>query len=122
MPRTCSECSFDLKNIDPHTTCVQHSPCLNPPYFDPRQCEHCITLFGLAKEDEQAYNCWQGRIRRLPQLKDKPTLHPEALDFNDLSLSRPVQPAPSTTPNEVQLDISLKTLEILKRLETTLQE
>ena len=120
MPRLCSECSFELKNADPHSTCVAHSSGVGSPYFDPRQCEECVTLFEKAKTGPLSYSCWQHKLRRLDQHPDHPSLHPDATDY-DLLADPTAGSSSNCNTDTSQLEISKKTFEILQRLESALE-
>ena len=136
MTHKCSDCSFILKAVDPHPSCVLHSnECIAPPYFDPRKCEHCKKLFSLVKTDKKARHCWDLRLQSLENHPNNLVLHPEATEFefqelNDYAGSsqdsvEPERDALVEPPNIQEpsaSDVSLKTLQLLQRLESALLE
>lgn len=130
MSHQCISCSFILKPVDTHDTCVFHSTCFSPPYFDPRNCQACIDLFDKARSDPQAFLCWQSRLKSLEQHPDLPVLHPEAVSFTyltdplDVIERAPEEGVPVVTKETapVNPDVTLKTLELLEKLNNSLNK
>lgn len=127
MSRNCSECNQALHPCDPHPLCMIHSAdCLELPFFDPRKCRFCQTLFNAAKVNEESYACWQTRLEELSKHPETPSLHPDAKEFSWLPDPRPgpsrdvnLRRTPTRSSDD---DISRQTLSLLQRLEASLRE